>query len=144
MSMLSRLLIAFVGANVILAGAVLWRAARPGRVRWVIATVTVYGVLSFGAACLSGLTLQEALAGGGLFQFLPRVLRGAGIGAFVILPLGCIISVVRAGIPRFRAGSPRRALYRAVALTTSVVLVAASVPRSATTAEPPSDSSGTS
>jgi hypothetical protein len=133
--MLSSLLVAFVAANVILAGAILWRVVRRPPVRWVIGGLTLYGAIAFAHAVASGATLQEALRGKGLFQFLPLVLRGAVVGAFLILPLGWIASIVRAGIPRFRGARPRRAFYRAVALTTCVVVVAASIPHVAT---PPS------
>jgi len=120
---LMRILPAIVATGVIVAGVVLWRLTRLSRLRWIVAAFAAYGAVAFTHATLTGLTLHEVLAGHGLFQILPRVLQGAFVGAFVVLPVGWIVSVVRAGIPRFHEGSRNRAIYQAVALTICVGLV---------------------
>jgi len=131
--LLMRILTAFVAVGVIVAGVVLWRVARHTRARWIVVTATAYGAAALLHAVLTGLPVRDALAGHGLFQGLPRLLQGAFVGGFVILPLGWIVAIVRAGIPRFRDGSPRRTTYRAVALTTCVGIVIVSLPRAGDT-----------
>jgi hypothetical protein len=125
--MLMRMLTAIVAVGVIVAGVVLWRLTRRSRTRWIVAALTAYGAIAFAHAVLSGLLLRDVLAGHGLFQVLPRVLQGAFVGAFVILPLGWIVAVVRAGIPRLREGSPRRTTYQAIALTICIALLIPSI-----------------
>lgn len=124
------LLSGIVAAGIVLAGAILWRLAGEHRGRWLVAALTAYGAIAFAHATLRGLPLRDVLAGHGLLQVLPRVLQGAFVGAFVVLPLGWIVAVIRAGIPRFREGSPGRTTYQAVALTTCLGVVGASMPHS--------------
>jgi hypothetical protein len=52
----------------------------------------------------TGIPPPAALAGQAIFRASPWVLQGAFTGGFVILPLGWIASVVRAGVPRLRPG----------------------------------------
>jgi hypothetical protein len=63
-----------------------------------------------------------------VFSAVPYVLRGAFIGAFVILPLGWVASLLRAGLPRFRDGSAAPATIQAIALTTCIALLVTSLP----------------
>jgi hypothetical protein len=126
---LGRALAGMVAVGVVLAGAVLWRLVGMRRVRWVVAGLTGYGAVAFAYAMLTGVALRDAVGGHGLFQALPSVLQGAFVGGFVVLPIGWIVSIVRAGIPRFREGSPRRGVYQAVALTTCMGIVFLSIPR---------------
>jgi hypothetical protein len=125
---LTRALPGLIAAGVVLAAVVLWQLSGNRWVRWIIAAATAYAAAALVAAMATGLTLRAALAGPGLNHPLPRVLQGAFVGAFIVLPLGWLVSVVRAGIPRFREASPQRTWYQAVALTTCVGLVAASLP----------------
>jgi len=124
--MLGRVLTGIVAAGVVLAGIVLWQFRPIRRARWIVAAVTTYGVIAFVEAMITGVTLRAALSGHELFQSLPYVLQGAVIGCFVVLPLGWIASIVRAGVPRFREGSPQSNLYQAIALTTCLAVVATS------------------
>src|SRR2546423_5921968 len=117
---LIRALNGIVAAGVVIAGVVLWRTAAIRGARWIIAGLTAYGAAAFLHAMLTGIPLGAALAGHGLFQRFPYVLQGAFIGGFVVLPLGWMASLARAGIPRFREGSPRGKVYQAIALTTCV------------------------
>src|ERR1051326_7130223 len=127
--MLSRALSILIASGVLLAGTVLWQVTRDRRIRVVVAGVSAYAAAGFVHAAVTGLTLAAALARGGLLSALPRLLQGAVISAVVILPLGWVASVVRAGIPRFREGSRRRAAYQATALSVVLALVIGSLPR---------------
>src|SRR3954468_16450073 len=100
--MLMRVLTGILAAGVLLAGMILWRTAAIRRARWIVAGLAGYGAVAFLYAMLTGITLRAALTGHGLFPRLPYVLQGAFIGGFVILPLGWIASLARAGAPRFR------------------------------------------
>jgi transglutaminase-like putative cysteine protease len=127
---LARVLCGIVGVGILTAGATLWQLVRGSRARWLIAALAAYGSIAFLHATLTGITIRVLLGGHGLFQPVPYVLQGAFVGAFVVLPLGWIVAVVRAGIPPLREGSPRRAIYQAVALTTCLGVVGASTPQS--------------
>jgi hypothetical protein len=119
-----------VAAGVALAGVLLSRIVRIRAAQWIAAGAASYGALAFASAALSGVTVPEALAGAGGPHGLPRAFHGAFVGACVVLPLGWIVSILRAGIPRLREGSPRRAAYQAVALSLSVAIVVSSLPSS--------------
>jgi hypothetical protein len=127
--LLMHVLNGIVAAGVVMAGVVLWRTAAIRRARWIVAGLTAYGAAAFLHAMLTGITLGAALSGHGLFHTLPYLLQGAFLGGFVVLPLGWMASIARAGIPRFREGSLRRSVYQAVALTTCVAVLFTSFPR---------------
>jgi len=126
--MLLRTLSILIACGVLLAGSVLGQLTLDRRIRAAIAGLSLYGAAALLHAAAAGLTLQAALAGGGLFATLPRVAQGAFLGIVVVLPLGWIAATVRAGIPRFRAGSAHRAIYQSVALTVVLALVISSLP----------------
>jgi len=129
--LLTRLQSGLVAAGIVLAGVILGRLAGDRRARWLVAALTAYGSVAFLHAMLTGIAIRALLSGQGLLRPLPFVLQGVFIGAFVVLPLGWIVAVVRAGIPRFREESPRRrTIYQAVALTTCLGVVGASMPHS--------------
>jgi len=125
---LTRVVSGAIAAGVVIAGIALWRLPAIRRVRRIAAALAAYGFVAFAQATISGTPLPDTLAGHGLFQVLPQVLQGTFIGALVVLPLGWIAAIVRAGIPRLREGSPRRHLYQAVALTACAALVFTSLP----------------
>jgi hypothetical protein len=125
---LSRVLTGIVTAGVIVAGVVLWQLTGGRRARWIIAALAAYGVVAFAHATLNGIPLPAVLGGQGLFRAVPYVLQGAFVGGLILVPFGWVVAVVRAGIPRFREGSPRHNIYQVVALTTCVGLVLTSVP----------------
>src|SRR5438309_9408873 len=102
MIILTRALTGIMAAGVVVAGMTLWRSLGIRRVRWIVAAFTAYGAAAFLHAMLTGITLRVALSGYGMFQQLPYVLQGAFLGGFVVLPLGWIASIARAGIPPFR------------------------------------------
>ena len=106
--MLTRALPGIVEAGVVIAGVILRRIAGSRRARWIVAGLAAYGAVAGVHVLLTGITLRAALSGQGLFQPLLYVLQGAFICGFAVLPLGWVASVVRAGIPSFRAGSPWR------------------------------------
>jgi hypothetical protein len=126
--MVTRSLPALVAIGIVVAGLVLWRFRPARQIRWIGAAMTAYGVLAFAHAAVAGIALRGVLAGHGLFAPLPYILQGAFVGAFVVLPIGWMVSLISAGIPRFHEGSPRRAFYQAVALTVCVGLVLTSLP----------------
>src|SRR5262245_30445092 len=134
--MLTRALPGIVEARVVIAGVILWRIAGSRCARWIVAGLAAYGAVACAYAMLMGITLCAALGGQGLFQPLLDVLPGPCIAGFVVLPLGWIASVVRAGMPSFRAGSPWRRVYQAVALTTCAGLLFTSVPHETARAAP--------
>src|SRR4030081_519128 len=104
---LDRILTGVMAVGVVLAGAVGWRIRPIRRARWIIAGLTAYGATAFVHAALMGVRLRSVFSGDGLFQPLPYVLQGAIIGGLVLLPLGWIASMVRAGVPGLRQGAPR-------------------------------------
>src|SRR5262245_54354958 len=124
----TRVVTGALAASVVTAAVALWRVPALRRARWIVVALAAYGAIAFAQATVSGIPLRDTLAGHGLFQILPRVLQGTFIGAFIVLPLGWISAIVRAGIPRFHDGSPRRHIYQSVALTTCVGLVGTSLP----------------
>jgi len=126
--MVTRVLPALVAIGVVVAGIVLWRAFRVRRAQWIVVGLSAYGALAFAHATVTGLSLAGALAGRGLFAPLPWVLQSGFVGAFVVLPIGWTVSVVRAGIPQLREESPRRSIYQAAALTACVGMVLSSIP----------------
>lgn len=130
--MLTRTSTGIIAVGVVIAGVILWRITASSRsnwvrnVRWVVAALAVYGAAGFLQAMVNGIGLRVAVSGSGLFYFLPRILQGAFVGTFVVLPLGWVTSLARAGVPRFREGSPRSMLYQAIALTTCVAIAVTS------------------
>ena len=126
--MIARALASIVALGIVLAGTILWRISSDRRVRAVIAVLAGYGVAAFAYAAAVGIGLADTLAGRGLFAPLPYALQGAFVGAFIVLPIAWAVSLVGAGVPRFRKVSHRRALHQAVALSTCLALVSTSVP----------------
>src|SRR5438552_1868224 len=118
-----------VAAGVLLGGIVLWQTASIAatswirRTRWIVAGLTVYSLSEFVPAILTGTPVRTGLTQPGLIPGVPILLHGISIGAFVILPLAWIVSVVRSGIPRFRLGSAWHWISQAVALTTCIALL---------------------
>lgn len=123
----SRLTTALLAAGIALATYAIWRSTRRRSLRRACVAAGLYGAGGFGYAAAIGLSIGAALAGTAI-QWLPRVLQAVSIGAFVVLPLGWIVSVVHAGLPRLRRETPAP-VYQAVALTLCVALVAGSLPR---------------
>jgi hypothetical protein len=127
-----------LAVGVVIAGFVLWRETATAsarwmrRARWLIAGLAVYGAAAFIQAAATGTPVRELLSAHGLHQMFPYALRGAFIGAFVVLPLGWIVSVIRVGISRFRGRPERQSWFQAVALTTciAVLLPSLDLPRS--------------
>lgn len=117
-----RIATAIVGTGVALAGVVLWRAAAFRRARWIIAGLTVYGVAGFVHAALNSIALHDVIAGRGLFQKLPFILKSAIIG-LLVLSLGWIVAIPRTTLPRLRKRSLHNTLYQVLALTLCVVMV---------------------
>jgi hypothetical protein len=135
--MLTRVLPGIVAAGIIVAGVVLWRICElrrglPRRVRSIVVGLAAYGTATFIYAAVTGIPLRETLSGAVLHS-VPYVLSGAFVGAFVVLPLGWIASVLRLGFPRFRTGSVAPAASQAIALTTCIVLLFTSLPQSRAT-----------
>jgi hypothetical protein len=129
--MLTRVLPGIVAAGIIVSGMVLWRICGLRglrRVRWIVPGLATYGAATFVYAAVAGITLRETLSGA-VLQELPYFLRGAFVGAFVVLPLGWVASVLRTGFPRFRNGLAAPGAFQAVALTTCVALLFTSLPR---------------
>ena len=90
--------------------------------------LAAYGLIAFVYGVIAGVPFSALFSGDSVWQRLPALLQGAFVGGVVVLPLALLTSVVRAGIPRFREGSPRYALYQIVALATSLAIVLAALP----------------
>ena len=115
-------------------------AARVG-----IGLVAVYGAGAYVAGAVAGADLSPMLGGRSFWQPLPRVLQGAFVGGLVVLPLGLVWAVVRAGLRRPREATWRGELWKLCAMTASLATVLAGLPvRSggATSAPPPAEDSG--
>lgn len=130
---LSRIFCAAIGFGVMWAGVVLGRIMAGQQITWVrrmrvlIVGLATYGSMTFLHAAIAGVSVHDALHPGGLLQALPFLLQGAFIGGFVILPLACIASIIRLGIPRFREQAQRPIWVEAVALTTCFALLITSL-----------------
>ncbi len=128
-----RIVLGIVGIGVLWAGVVLGRIMAEGQVAWVrrmrvlIVALATYGSMTFFGAAIAGVSVHDAFYPAGILHVLPFVLQGAFIGGFVILPLGCIASIIRLGIPRFREQAPRPIWFQAVALTTCLALLITSL-----------------
>jgi hypothetical protein len=129
--MVSRVLPAIVAAGVGVAGVALWRLCGLRRLlrraRWIVAALAAFGAATLLYASVVGLSLRQALSGAAL-PAVPYVLQGTFIGAFVILTMGWILPVLRAGFPRFRSRSAIPATCQALALTVCMALVFTSLP----------------
>jgi hypothetical protein len=125
----SRVLALLVAAGVGLAGVALVRMpALPLAARVGVGAVAAYGAGAFLAGAVANTPLSALLGGQSLWQPLPRVLQGAFIGAFVVLPIGLVWSVARAGLRRPRATTWRAELWRLTALTASLAIALAGLP----------------
>ena len=125
----STLLSLFVAAAVTLAAVVVWRfRAVPRAVRTGVVLLAAYGLIAFVYGAIAGVPFSDLFSGDSVWQGLPSVLQGAFVSGVIVLPLALLTSVVRAGIPRFREGSPRYTLYQIVALATSLAIVLAALP----------------
>jgi hypothetical protein len=117
--------LAFVSAaSVALAGLSLARMRFvPHWVRFALGALAVYGVLSFAVAIDHGTPYPALFHGQSFWISLPRFLQGAFVGSLVVLPLGCVPYVVRAGL-RHAAdiGSVHWSLRRAVAASLSLAI----------------------
>ena len=125
----STLLSLLTAAAVVLAAVVVWRfRALPTAVRTGVGLLAAYGLTAFVYGAVTGVPFSALFSGDSVWQRLPALLQGAFVGGLIVLPLALLTSVVRAGIPRFREGSPRYALYQIVALATSLAIVLAALP----------------
>src|ERR1700733_4660174 len=121
---------------VMMAGVVLWRFVANRPIRWFVAILTIYAVGSFLYAALTGASIRQALAGHGLLQALPYMFQGVFIGAFVLLPIAWIVSVIQLGIPRLRKGSAIPIWFQLVTLTTCIALLVVSLETTGSGGEP--------
>jgi hypothetical protein len=130
--MLARTLILITATGTALAATVLWRVCLTRsalrRLRLVLAALSAYGITTLIYLAVRGSSFHDALNGAAL-RPLPYVLQGAFIAAFVVLPLGWIVSVIHAGFPRFRDGFVAPAAVQAIALTACVALLFTSMPQ---------------
>ncbi len=130
---LSRIFCVAIGFGVMWAGVVLGRIMAVQQVTWVrrmrvlIVGLATYASMTFLHAAIAGVPVHDALHPGGLLQALPFVLQGAFIGGFVILPLGCIAAIIRAGVLGLRARAVRPIWFQAIALTTCFALLITSL-----------------
>src|SRR5215467_15569967 len=128
-----RIVLGIVAAGVMWAGVILGRIMAEQQITWVrrmrllVVGLATYGSVTFFGAAIACVSVHDALHQGGILHVLPFVLQGAFIGGFVILPLGCIASIIRLGIPRFREQVPRPIWFQAVALTTCFALLITSI-----------------
>ena len=81
-----------------MAAAVVWHARRwPVSVRGAVLLAALYSATAFLLAIGRGDTFASLLTTGSVWHALPYVLQGATVGGFLLLPLGLIVAVVRAG-----------------------------------------------
>lgn len=126
----SIILCLLAAAASIMAAAVLWHARRwHVAVRGAVLTAGLYSTTAFLVAIARGDTFASLFTTGSFWRALPYLLQGATVGGLVLLPLGLIVSAVRAGARWPRADSPGRALHQAAALAAAVAMVAATLPR---------------
>ena len=125
----STLLCLMAAAAALIAAAVVWQARRwPLAARGAAVFAALYSATAFLVAIARGETFAALFTTGSFWQALPYALQGATIGGFVLLPLGLVVSAVRAGARLPGADSPRRSLYQAAALAAAVAIIAATLP----------------
>jgi hypothetical protein len=96
--------------------------------RWIVVALGTYGVAAFLQAAITGTPFPALLAGQSLWRGLPYVLQGVMIGGLVVLPLGLLVSAVRAGLRAPVPGSTARSIRQAAALAAAFAIVVAAVP----------------
>lgn len=125
----SRVMAALAAAGVAFAGLALVRVAKlPLAARLGVGAVAAYGVLAFLVGAIDSAPLPALLAGQSLWQRLPTVLQGAFVGAFVVLPIGLVWSIVKTGLRRPAELSLRAEAWKIVAVATSFAIVLAGLP----------------
>jgi hypothetical protein len=125
----STVLTLVVMVSVVFAAVVVWRhPILPRAFRTAVLLLAAYASAAFVLALAAHVPFVDLFSGGSLWQRLPSWLQGAFVGGVVVLPLALLTAVVRAGIPRFRDGSVRHAIYQVVALATSLAIVVAAMP----------------
>lgn len=128
-----RIVSGMVALGVMWSGVVLGRMMAARRVtwvqhiRWLVVGLATYGSLTIMSSAIAGVSIRDSLHPGGILQALPFMLRGAFVGGFVILPLGCIAAIIRVGIPRLREQVQQPIWFQAVALTTCFALLITSL-----------------
>lgn len=129
--MLDRTIDVVMAAGIAGAGALLWRSwasDQPLRkLGWAAAMLAGTGTAVFVYAAATGIPPRMAVLGAG---WMPYTIAGFA-GAFFILPIGWLVSVMHAVVPRFRDESKTRASSQAVALTTCVAVLLTSLRSSA-------------
>jgi hypothetical protein len=125
----TRVLALLAAAGVGLAGVALVRVpALPMAARVAAGAIATYGAGAFLAGAIANTPVSALLAGQSLWQALPRVLQGAFLGAFVVLPIGLVWTIVRAGLRRPAETSWRAEVWRVAALAASLAIVLAGLP----------------
>ena len=100
----------------------------PRGVRIGFGVIAAYGVLAFAGGAITGTSLPALLAGRSVWERLPMVLQGAFIGGLIILPIGLIAMVVRAGLRRTSEASLQTEISKGAAMAASLAIVLAGMP----------------
>ncbi|HWW88830.1 MAG TPA: transglutaminase family protein, partial [Vicinamibacterales bacterium] len=109
-----------VGIGIAGVGLVAGWPSLPVSARWLCGLLAAYGVFAFLGAIQSGTPYRDVLHGASIVQQLPFWLRGAFVGAFVILPLA-LVSQLGAALAHIRTPWQGRQLI-ACAMTLAIVV----------------------
>src|SRR5207249_6935715 len=101
-----RILAAVVALGLAAAGSAILGARRmPLIARIALAALAAYGAVAFAAGAIASTPLAALLAGPSVWRRLPAILQGAFVGGVIVLPLGLVIAIARAGLRRPPASS---------------------------------------
>lgn len=133
MMFLKRALEALLAGGVMVAAVSVWRLCSTSSSRswraaaWVVAAFATFGIAGFCWTAALKVSLRTALAGGASPKTASPLLQAAIVSGIIVLAGGWVVSFIRLGIPRFRAGSTSNLKYEAVSLTLCVALLVTSL-----------------
>jgi hypothetical protein len=133
MSFPVRILEAVTAGGVMVAALAVRRLCSPSQSRalrvlsWMVAAMAAFGAIGFFWAAALRVSVRTALAGEFLMNSASPLLQAAIASGIVVLVAGWVLTLIRLGVPRFRAGSIGTLKYDALALTVCVALLVASL-----------------
>ena len=138
----ARVLASFAAAGVVVAGlAAIRLRILPLPIKVVLGVIAAYGGAAFLLGAISGTPFAALLGGESMWRRLPTFLQGAFVGGLVVLPVGFVAAVVKAGLRRPAAASLRAEVWKIAAMAASLGIVLAGLPvRSTQTTAPPASS----
>ena len=125
----STLLSLTAACGTLLAAIVVMQSTGRTRVLQVIVMLLgAYGVLAYVYGIAAGVSFPGLLAGNSVWSRLPIALQGAVAGGLLLVPAALVVAVLRGGLRRPPAGTPRHALQQIAALAATLSVVLSGLP----------------